>query len=365
MNTDEFYMARCLQLAKNGELGAAPNPMVGAVIVHDGKIIGEGYHIRCGGPHAEVNAFRSVKDDSLLSESTMYVSLEPCAHFGHTPPCADLIVKKGVRRVVIGCMDPFSKVQGRGIRILRTAGIELRIGVLNNECQFLNRRFITFNTCHRPYITLKWAHTSDGVMGIKPDANGANERLMISSTQTQRRAHHLRACHSAILVGRNTALCDNPSLTTRLVDGPSPLRIVIDPYGKLQPELALFDGTVPTLVVGYRRKPCVVERPNVEFLRIDKSGDLLDQLLAALYERKVQSVLVEGGAKVLQHFIERGLWDEAHVECSSQTYAQLSGNLPKGRAVHAPTLDIKPMSTEQFGSLEIKHYYCHTPSLLK
>lgn len=356
MNTDEFYMARCLQLAKNGEFGAAPNPMVGAVIVCNGRIIGEGYHVRCGGPHAEVNAFRSVKDESLLSESTLYVSLEPCAHYGHTPPCADLVVEKGVRRVVIGCMDPFSKVHGRGIRIIRNAGIDLRIGVLDRECQELNRRFIVYNTCRRPYITLKWAQTSDGVMGVRPGADGCGRRLMISSLPAWRRAHRLRAQHSAILVGRNTALYDNPSLTTRLVDGPSPLRVVIDPHGRLPQSLSLFDGSVPTLVAGYRKKSCVAERPNVDFLRIDKSGDFLGQLLDGLYSRNVQSVLVEGGATVLRQFLERDLWDEAHVEYSSRSFGLVSGNLPKSRAVYAPSVGVRPVGSERLGSSVVEHY---------
>ncbi len=355
-------MTRCIQLAKNGELSAAPNPMVGAVIVHNDRIIGEGYHIRCGGPHAEVNAFRSVKpeDEHLLPESTLYVSLEPCAHYGHTPPCAELVVKKGVRRVVIGCMDPFAKVSGRGIKIIRNAGIALQIGVLNNQCQDLNRRFIVYNTCRRPYVTLKWAQTSDGVMGIKPDADGNCRQLQISSAPGLRRVHRLRAQHTAILVGRNTALYDNPTLTTRLMDGSSPIRIVIDRNGNLPPTLSVFDGSMPTLVAGYRKKPCVVTRPNVDFIKIDKTSDLLEQLLANMHDRNVQSVLVEGGAAVLRQFISLNLWDEAHVEHSARNFADVSDNMPKNRAIYAPTLDISPIGEERLGSSVIKHYSRHS-----
>lgn len=354
MTTDEYYMSRCLQLAKNGEMGAAPNPMVGAVIVCDGRIIGEGFHAHCGGPHAEVNAFNSVKDDSLLPESTLYVSLEPCAHFGKTPPCANLVVDKGVKRVVVGCIDPFAKVHGRGIKIIHDAGIDIEIGVLNRECQKLNRRFFVFHTYRRPYIILKWAQTADGVMGMK---SGDNHRLHISKLPGLRRVHHLRAQNKAILVGYNTALHDNPSLTVRLVDGPNPLRIVVDPKGQLSSDLRVFDGSVPTLVVGYRKNNSVLANDNVEFLRVSKSEDILTQLMAELYERGVQSVLVEGGANTLKDFLSLNLWDEAHVEHSPHKFADL---LPKGclsaQPVYAPFINKKPCATESLGDATIYHY---------
>lgn len=357
MNPDELYMARCLQLAKNGELGAAPNPMVGAVIVCDGKIIGEGFHAHCGGPHAEVNAFNSVRDGSLLSKSTLYVSLEPCAHYGRTPPCAQLVVNKGVRRVVVGCIDPFAKVRGRGVRLIHDAGIDIQLGVLDSQCKELNRRFFTFHTCRRPYITLKWAQTSDGIIGFRANTNGQSQRLMISSLPTMRRVHHLRARHSAILVGYNTALWDNPSLTTRLVDGPDPLRIIIDPQGRLPQTLSLFDGSVPTLVFGYRRSHSVAGRTGVEFVKVDKDGDFIRQLLDELYNRNIQSVLVEGGGAVLQHFLTQGLWDEAHVEHALWSLNSMYGRVSRGSVIRAPIIESEPYSCERLGSSVIKHYF--------
>jgi len=267
MTEDEKYMGRCLQLARNGQQNAKPNPMVGAVIVApDGRIIGEGYHVRCGQGHAEVNAFASVseKDESLLAEATMYVSLEPCSHHGKTPPCADLIIKKGVRRVVIGCQDEFAKVQGRGISRLREAGIDVTVGVLEEECRWLNRRFLTFHRLHRPYIILKWAQTANGFI----DDNG--KTLAISTPFTKMLAHKLRAEEDAILVGRVTDDREHPRLTVREWAGPSPRRLVID-----------------------RQHPLNLE---------------------SLHAHGVQSLIVEGGAKTLQSFIDRQLWDEIRVE---------------------------------------------------
>ena len=241
-------MSRCIQLARNGFYGAAPNPMVGAVIVHDGKIIGEGYHVRCGGPHAEVNAVRSVRNPELLKESTIYVSLEPCSHYGKTPPCADLIVEKGIPRVVVGCMDPFAKVAGRGIRKLQEAGIEVTVGVLEAECLALNRRFITFHTHHRPYITLKWAESADGFMDSLRTDYEKEKPYAFSTPYTRMLVHRCRAEHQAILVGRQTALADNPSLNLRMWPGKSPLRLVMDRRGDLPGHLALFNDGAETRV---------------------------------------------------------------------------------------------------------------------
>lgn len=225
MTKDEKYISRCIQLARNGLCTTAPNPMVGAVIVHNDKIIGEGYHIRCGEGHAEVNAIASVKDESLLKESTIYVSLEPCSHYGKTPPCADLIIRKGIRRVVVGCIDPFSLVAGRGIQKLKDAGIDVTVGVLEKECRELIKRFVTFNTRQRPYITLKWAQSADGFIDVcRTDGHPEVLSTPISSMYV----HKQRAEHQAILIGRRTALLDNPSLTTRLWYGKNPVRLVID-----------------------------------------------------------------------------------------------------------------------------------------
>ena len=299
MSADELYMHRCLQLALNGEIGAPPNPMVGAVIVCDDRIIGEGFHARCGEAHAEVNAFASVSkaDERLLSQSTLYVSLEPCAHYGKTPPCADLVIRKGVRRVVVGCIDSFAKVQGRGIQMLRDAGIDVTVGVLEHECRWLNRKFFTFHTHHRPYITLKWAQTSDGVMG---ELGGGP--LLISNPATLRHSHHLRATNNAILVGWRTNVNDSPSLTTRHYSGPNPRRIVYDSHAE----------TIP-------------------------------QLLSRLYSEGVQSLLVEGGAATHSQFLDLGLWDEIHQELGMPRHREklLLSNALFERAAHR--LSAKPV----------------------
>lgn len=317
-------MRRCLELARCGEAGAPPNPMVGAVIVCDGRIIGEGYHRRCGGPHAEVNAINSVKERDLLSRSTIYVSLEPCAHYGKTPPCADLIIETGIRRVVIGCTDPFAKVNGLGIKKLREAGCEVQVGVLEQECRELNRRFFTFHEKHRPWIILKWAQSNDGFIG-------KDERVILSNALTQTLVHRLRARSGAILVGTNTALQDNPTLTTRLWPGPNPLRLTIDRNGTLPPTLHLKDNSTPTVIY---------------------SHESIEEILADLYARGIQSLLVEGGAKLLQSFIDKGLWDEARIETAP---------LCLGQGTKAPTLkDEQPESKQNIGGHIIQHY-CHKP----
>ena len=268
MTIDEKYMRRCLQLAANGIQGARPNPMVGAVIVYEDSIIGEGYHVHCGEGHAEVNAFASVRpeDESLLKDATIYVSLEPCAHYGKTPPCAELIIKKGVKRVVVGCIDPFAKVQGKGIAMISEAGIEVTVGVLEEECRWLNRRFFTYHSKHRPYIILKWAQTANGFIDdhFKP--------LIISNEQTQMLSHKLRAEEDAILVGHTTYDREHPQLTVRHWHGPDPMRIVL-----------------------------THDRP-------------LPQLMDDLYQHGIQSLIVEGGRQTHEAFMAAGLWDEIRVE---------------------------------------------------
>ncbi len=308
MTTDEKYMSRCLQLARNGVCTAAPNPMVGAVIVCRDRIIGEGYHVHCGEGHAEVNAIASVKDESLLKESTIYVSLEPCSHYGKTPPCADLIISKGIPRVVIGCMDPFPLVAGRGIRKLREAGIEVTVGVLEKECRRLIRRFIVFHTRKRPYITLKWAESADGFIDR---IRSGGRPAVLSTPLSAVYVHRQRAEHQAILVGTRTALLDNPSLTTRLWYGAHPLRLVIDRQLSLPADCRLLDGTVPTCVFTAQEH---VSSASVEYCRLDFSAPVLPHLLDVLYGRKLQSLLVEGGSRLLQSFIDAGCWDEIFVE---------------------------------------------------
>lgn len=285
-------MRRCLELAVNGRQNAKPNPMVGAVIVSaDGRIIGEGYHVRCGEGHAEVNAFASVRpeDEALLPQSTVYVSLEPCSHWGKTPPCADLIISKHVRRVVCGCIDPFAKVQGRGIEKLRKAGIEVTVGVLEKECMALNKRFITYNTHRRPYVLLKWAQTANGCI------SGEQGRpISISSPFTQMLVHKLRAENDAILVGRRTLDTDKPRLNTRLWEGPDPERLVLTHHADGVP-----DGFRPM--------------------------ESIDAVMDELYRQHKQSLVVEGGAQTLQAFIDRNLWDELRVETAPFS---VSGGVP-------------------------------------
>lgn len=313
---EEKYIRRCIQLAKNGFYNVPPNPMVGAVIVCDGRIIGEGYHIRCGEAHAEVNAIRSVKDESLLTRSTMYVSLEPCSHQGKTPPCADLIIKKQIPRIVIGCQDPFSKVAGRGIKKLQDAGREVVVGVLEKECRQLIRSFITFNTFHRPYIILKWAESADSFIDSE---RSEGSPVILSSPLSAMLVHMKRAKVNAIMVGRQTALLDNPSLTVRNWHGKNPIRIVLDRAISLPQNLHLFNGSIPTLIFTEKEHP---ERKNVTFITIDFTRDVLPQIMEELYRRKIQTLLVEGGRQLLQSFIDSELWDETFIEkCPTKLYS--------------------------------------------
>lgn len=311
MTKDEKYMTRCIQLARNGFCNAAPNPMVGAVIVHNDTIIGEGYHIRCGEAHAEVNAIRSVKRPELLPESTIYVSLEPCSHYGKTPPCADLIVEKRIPRVVVGCRDPFELVAGRGIEKLRQAGVDVTVGVLEEECRQLIRRFITFHIEKRPYITLKWAESADGFIDRK---RTEGQPVLLSNAFTRMLAHKRRAEHNAIFVGQRTAWLDDPSLTTRDWYGKNPIRLVTDKDLRLPAHLQLLDGTIPTIV--FTQHAPATGKQHTEYLSLNYSQDILPQIMECLYQRKVQSLLVEGGSMLLQAFIDMGLWDEAYIEKS-------------------------------------------------
>ena len=324
---DEMYMRRCLQLARCGRNESRPNPMVGAVIVADGRIIGEGYHVRCGEGHAEVNAFASVRpeDEPLLPQATIYVSLEPCSHWGKTPPCCDLIVKKGVRRVVVGCVDDFAKVQGRGIARLREAGIEVTVGVLEEECRWLNRRFLTFHREHRPWIVLKWAQTADGYI------DDGGRALKISTPVTQRLVHKLRAEEDAIVVGRTTWEREQPQLNVRLWAGKSPERFVLG--------------------------GATASQQGVTAVRS------IDELLEACRERELQSLIVEGGRKTLQSFLDRGLWDEMRVEegrrllCDGEGVSLKVEGTEKGTCAPQMPVDLEPDSVETVDGNRIAHYF--------
>ncbi len=306
MDFRESYMHRCISLALLGAGKVAPNPMVGSVLVHNDRIIGEGYHQLYGKPHAEVNCIQSVapSDRHLIPESTLYVSLEPCAHFGKTPPCANLIISEKIPKVVIGSKDPFEQVNGKGIGILQQAGVEVIQGVLEKECDDLNKRFFTFHQKQRPYIILKWAQTSDN----KIDTEGS-ERLLISNGYTNRLVHKWRSEEAGILVGTNTALIDDPKLSNRLWSGNQPVRMVIDMENKLPAHLHLFDQSQPTIVFNSIKE----EDGPVRFVKISDRDDLIPQLLNALYRLKIQSVIIEGGTKTIQSFIEHNAWDEARI----------------------------------------------------
>ena len=312
---DEHFMRRCLQLAKNGRQNAKPNPMVGAVIVsEDGRILGEGYHVRCGEGHA----FASVKpeDEHLLAGATIYVSLEPCSHYGKTPPCADLIVSKRVKRCVCGCVDPFAKVQGRGIQKIREAGIEVTVGVLESECLELNKRFITYNTHQRPYIILKWAQTANGFL------DNEGKGMAVSSAFTKMLSHKLRAENDAILVGRVTDERDHSQLNVRDWYGKNPVRLVID-----------------------RHHPCF---DGLDFSKGNEA--VLRQIMSFLYINKVQSLIVEGGAITHQSFLDAGLWDEIRIETATSKFVKSGTEAP--RLPH----DVKPISHEEYDGNVIDTY---------
>jgi len=305
----ETYMHRCLDLAKLGAGYVAPNPMVGAVLVYNDHIIGEGYHQRYGEAHAEPNCIQDAVENGhtdLISRSTLYVSLEPCVHFGKTPPCADLIIRNKIPKVMVGCRDPFKEVNGQGIEKLKKAGIEVEYGILENECKELNRRFLGFHTRHRPYIILKWAQTLNHKIAGQED----NDRLYITNEITNRIVHKWRSEEASILIGTNTALMDDPSLTTRLWPGKSPTRLVIDMDLKLPRHLKIFNGQVKTIVFNTLKHE---EGGDLLFYQVTENVSLIHQMINALYQRKILSVIVEGGAKLLQSFIDENMWDEARV----------------------------------------------------
>ena len=319
MNKDIHYMQRALALAKLGAGTVSPNPMVGCVIVHENRIIGEGWHERYGQPHAEVNAVASVKDKSVLNEATAYVTLEPCSHFGKTPPCADLLVKHQLKRVVICNDDPNPLVAGKGIQKLKDAGIEVETGLLAEVGREINKRFFTFFEKKRPYIILKWAMSSDGLI-----AKENYEAVQISNALSRRWVHKMRSEEDAIMVGTNTAQYDNPSLTTRFWTGKNPVRVILDKTLRLSPQSRFFDDESSTLC--YNLKETKQEGKH-HWIQLSEEKDLLESLIADLYQRKITSLIVEGGTTLLNTFLEKGLWDEAHVY-QSQT--------PLGKGIAAP-----------------------------
>ena len=306
-STDDNYMQRALELAAKGAGLVSPNPMVGAVLVHDGVIIGEGYHAYFGKAHAEINCLNAVKPENIqfISSSTMYVTLEPCSHHGKTPPCADRLIHEGIKKVVIAAKDPNPLVQGDGIRKLEEAGVEVNVGVMEEEAKYQNRRFFTAMIKERPYITLKWAQSADGFIG-----SGTSERIKITSNQTDVLVHRWRSEEDAIMIGRRTAMLDDPSLTTRLIQGKSPLRIVLDSNNSLPRSLKMFNDGHPLVIVNSEKD--VVEG-SIRYKKINNDETFWKELMFFLHEQQIQGLLVEGGREVISSMISSGYWDEAFV----------------------------------------------------
>lgn len=335
MKDQEKFMKRCLELAKNGLGLVYPNPMVGCVVVYNGLIIGEGWHQKAGCAHAEVNAIASVKNKSLLTDATLYVNLEPCSHHGRTPPCADLIVSHGIKKVVIGAVDSNKQVGGKGIKRLRENGVELVVSVLEDEARELNKRFFTFHEKKRPYVILKWAQSKDGY--IFPDLKDAQkgQPFWISNNYSLQRVHQWRSEEASILVGKNTVQQDNPNLNVRDFSGNSIIRIAIDRKLELSESLNFFDGSSDTIIYNELKDETIGQ---LSLVRLDFSQDLITQILKDLYKKDVQSLIVEGGAYTLNSFIVANLWDEARVFNGEQYFKN---------GLKAPVLDTEQYSQEQ------------------
>ncbi len=364
-SADEKYMQLCLELAQKAFGNTYPNPMVGCVVVYNDEIIGQGYHHKAGEPHAEVNAINSVANKSLLAESTLYVNLEPCAHFGKTPPCCNLIVAHGLKRVVVGCVDSFEKVSGKGIEVMQNAGIKVDVGVLEKECIELNKRFFTFYSKKRPYVILKWAQTQDGFIDqaadlkrqtkgdrckIAPFAKSNNfatvlKGLWITNDVCKTLVHQWRVQEQAIIVGTNTAEIDNPQLTARLAKGNNPLRIAIDINGRLPQNLFIKDGSTPSIIFTQKPQAC---KPNLEYVLVKDLDCLWSEIFAELHKRQVQSVIIEGGAMLLNSVISANLWDEARVFTGPGYFE---------RGVQAPVLNIPANTSQMVGDSKLDWFF--------
>lgn len=337
-------MKRCLELAVKGLGHAAPNPMVGSVIVYEDEIIGEGYHEQYGQAHAEVNAINSVKNKELLKKATLYVNLEPCSHFGKTPPCADLIVEHKIPYVVIGSIDTNSLVSGKGIEKLAKVGIDVKVGILEEACKKLNKRFFTFHEKKRPYIILKWAQTADGFIDVKRKEESTSKPIQISNSDSKKLLHLWRSQEQAIVIGTNTALLDNPQLTVREVDGKNPLRITVDKWLRIPREFHLFDQSTPTIIFTSVDEP---SKNNLEYVKIDFEKPVIPQILDELYKRNIHSLMVEGGELFLNSFIDEGLWDAARVFISEKEL---------GKGVNAPILKQNPVVRENISGDKLLFY---------
>lgn len=334
-------MQRCLDLAMNGMLTAQPNPLVGSVVVYQGQIIGEGWHYQSGLPHAEVNAINSIQNQDLLKQSTVYVNLEPCAHHGKTPPCANLIIEKGIPQVVVGSIDPNAEVAGKGIARMREAGVEVITGVLGEDSRELNRKFITYHEKKRPFITLKWAQSADGFMDINR-TKGAQGSYPISGQESKVWVHKLRAEHAAILVGPNTVVNDDPKLDVREFKGKNPIRLILDRTSRIPLDRKVFNDGGPT--IRYVAEHATAEQEKTVLI---ETSDFLKGVLDDSFKRGIQSILVEGGAGILHEFIANGMWDEAMI--------LIAPNEIKN-GLDAPTFDVEPVSHEQIGKDQIKKF---------
>ena len=337
-------MCRCLELAKNGLGTTYPNPMVGSVIVCDGKIIGEGWHKKSGEPHAEVNAVNSVRDKSLLKKSTIYVSLEPCSHFGKTPPCSDLIIANKIPNVVIGIVDSNVKVAGNGIKKLIEAGAKVTVGVLETECKELNKRFFTFHEKKRPYVILKWAETQDGFIApskiLRKTLNDNEQKpVWITNDFSRQLVHKWRSEEQTILVGTQTAIDDNPKLDVRNWTGKNPVRIVLDQNNRIPKDSHIYDNQVNTII--FSNSSIVNNTENTIFEFIDFKQNLAEQILNVLYKHQIQSVIIEGGSRTLQTFIDENLWDEVRVFIGSNHFVT---------GIKAPILALKNIKKHTIGN---------------
>jgi diaminohydroxyphosphoribosylaminopyrimidine deaminase / 5-amino-6-(5-phosphoribosylamino)uracil reductase len=352
--TDEKYMNRCLDLAGIGMGNTSPNPMVGCVIVCDGKIIGEGYHRQVGGPHAEINAIAAVHDKQLLKNANLYVNLEPCSHYGRTPPCVDAIIAHGIPRVVVGAVDPHPSVSGRGISILEEAGVNITAGIMEDACRELNKRFYTFYEKKRPYIMFKWAQTADGFIAPEEDEQECGRPFWITNETDRLLVHKWRTEEMAIMVGTNTACKDNPCLNCRNWTGKSPLRVVLDKNLRMKETLNLFDQKTPTLIFNEKKN---AEKNNLGYIKVKFDKNLLNSVLNVLFEKQIISVMIEGGAYLINSFLEADLWDEARV---------FINNKEMFNGCKAPVIRNQPIITERLDAsvLEIyrnKVYFVSSP----
>ena len=329
MNVHEKYIKRCIELAQNGFGTTYPNPMVGSVIVYEGKIIGEGWHKKAGEPHAEVNAIRSVKDKSLLKKATIYVSLEPCSHFGKTPPCSDLIIENQIPNVVVGTVDPNEKVAGKGIKKLIEAGANVTVGILEDECYELNKRFFTFHNKQRPYIILKWAESQDGFLAPEKEINQERKPVWITNQYSRQLVHKWRSEEQAILVGTQTVINDNPKLNVRDWEGNNPVRVVLDQDNRISKDSFIFDESVKTIV--FTKSENNISTENTTFEVIDFTQNIIPQILTVLHQNQIQSIIIEGGLQTLQSFIDLNIWDEARVFIGKTSFENgtKAPNIPK------------------------------------